>query len=146
MFFPVPGLGYLLLHGALALSGVPVVHGGVQCTDPGALGGFVVETQTIELCPNNIKESNLSYRTVLRHEAIHVLHHNLGLQDGINGTILPPKTLHHLVRELMAPADIFSVINNYDYRVMNQEFEARLGQSLPTVWIAAAVAVSALTN
>ena len=146
MIFPfiIPGLGTLALHAALALNGIPVVTEGYGCDlNPHQLGGFHTGTREVVVCENNLEPHGIIANEVIRHEAIHVIHTNLGYHDHPSDqTILSDKTLGFIVENTLSPEEIQTIILSYDPRIINQEFEARLGQRLPDGVVATGLVAS----
>ena len=150
MIFPfsIPGLGTLALHAALALNGVPVVTEGYGCDlNPHQLGGFHTGTREIVVCEGNLGTYNIGSNEVIRHETIHVVHTNLGYHDQpTDQTILSGHTIGFLVENTLSQEEIRNVILSYDPRILNQEFESRLGQRLPDGVVATILVTSQIVG
>ena len=150
MIFPftIPGAGALALHAALALQGTPVVTQGYGCDNPNQIGGFHTITREIIVCEGNLQYHDVRFNEVVRHEAIHALHGNLGYHEGrpTDRTVLPVPVLGFFVRNTLSDQEIETVLLGYDSRILYQEFEARVGQRLPAGVIATGLVASQIVG
>lgn len=134
-------LGSVLLSLSLSLTGVNVAEDKQQCsTNTDLMGEYVLVSKEISLCPDNIAEKGEVSLNVLKHEAIHAIHHNLGWKEG---TFLHKDVITFLVRNLMHDDDAMTVLIKYQGST-DQEFEARFLSVLPAEYIALAVLLSSI--
>ena len=113
-----------LLIAAAALGGIELSGTAMFCEQNKlSMGGFDPAKNAVILCQGNLKAENNSALTVMKHELAHVLQHRLG--RGEVG-ILPDALLTPLVRELLPPPEVMTVLMRYPSREVNGELEARL--------------------
>ena len=134
-------LGSVLLSLSLSLTGVSVVEDKQQCsTNTDLMGEYVLSSKEISLCRDNIEEKGEVSLNVLKHEAIHAIHHNLGWEER---TFLHADLITFLVRNFMHDDETMAVLINYQGNT-DQEFEARFLSLLPPDLIALAVLLSSI--
>lgn len=131
----------LLLTAALALTGVDINYNTPVCdTNPDYMGEYVPEDKSITVCEGNLAEKGHVNQFVVKHEAVHAIHHNLGW---LEETVIPEPLLTWLVRALMTDGEVLGVIINYSGE-SGQEFDARILSNLPADVIGLLLLVSAL--
>jgi hypothetical protein len=117
----IPGV---VLATILSFSGVSVID--KKCP-PNLLGEYEPKTDTVYMCPDNIKESKYGYEEVLSHELVHAL------QERVGGELIPEPFLTDLVRWTMEDPETMAILLNYEGDT-HAEFEARVLQRLPS-WL-----------
>ena len=132
----------VLLSAALAFTGVPLNINPPQCSNEVLLGEYDPKAKQMSVCTDNIKHHGYNINTVVRHEAIHAIQDNLGMEG--NETLLGPKLITFIAREFFTPAEAFTVI--YNYEEDEPEFEARIFQNTPDVLVAYALIISSLRS
>lgn len=126
-------IGSILLAAALSFSGVRVIENREACSyEPDLMGEYVLDSRTISLCTENLIEKGHTREHVLKHEAIHAVHHNLGWTEE---TFIKEPLLTWLVRETMDDGEVMGVLLNYPGEA-SQEYDARLLSYLPSDFIA----------
>ena len=126
-------IGPILLSLALSFSGVRVVENREACSyEPDLMGEYILDSRTISICVDNAIEVGNDPHDVLKHEAIHAIHHNLEWEKR---TFINEPLLTFLVRYFMDDRETLGVLLNYEGST-DQEFEARLLTHLPTPIIA----------
>ena len=80
----------------------------------------------IELCEGNVQRADQDLERVLRHEMVHAIQENSGLQE----PLIPEPLLIWLVRWAMDDREVMTLLL-YDEKETHQEFEARLLDNLP---------------
>ena len=113
------GLSAVILTAAISLSGVTVID---QTCPADVLGEYETKTDTVYMCPDNIKESRYSYQEILRHEVVHAIQHRR------DDNLIDEPHLTELVRERVDDGDVLSILINYDGD-LHEEFEARVMQT-----------------
>lgn len=122
----------LILTFFIGHSNVKIISDREACSyEPQLLGEFVVDSKTISLCDENIKESDYTRNEILKHELIHAIHHNFGMEES---TFFPDFLLTQIVRNNMSSGEALAILLHYDGYI-NQEFEARMMQNLPDFMI-----------
>ena len=130
---------------ALLVSGIAITPGVATCDNPAIMGQYQIESNTIELCNENISRSNkFDKGAVLRHETIHAIHNNLGLDDG-HETIIPIPILVDVSYIFISPDEALAIATHYGDDA-NQEFEARIVQHLPDEVVALGLLYSKLVK
>ena len=109
---------------------LPVFKDTAECVQQEYLMGQT-DHEVITICPDNIREAGYTEQMVIRHEMVHVIHHNFGLMN--DETLIPEPYFTDLVREHVPSDEVLLVVtsDNYD-DYMDQELEARLLSKLPT--------------
>lgn len=134
-------LGSVLLSLSLSLTGVNVTEDKQACsTNTNLMGEYVLVSKEITLCSDNIEAKGDVPLNILKHEAIHAIHHNLGWEER---TFLHEVLITFLVRNLMHDDETMAVLINYQGST-DQEFEARFLSLLPAEYIALAVLLSSI--
>ena len=136
----------LFLQLAIILSGLSISPDPVSCQNPSLLGQYVEGSNVVQICYDNIKKSKFTADVVIRHELIHVIHANLGFHRGEDKTILPYELLSWSTRHFINQDEAMAIIQVYDEGVINQEFEARLGQNLPNGIVALGLIYSSVID
>jgi len=132
-------IGSILLAAALSFSGVRVIENREACSyEPDLMGEYVLDSRTISLCTENAIEKGYTREHVLKHEAVHAIHHNLGWQTE---TFIPEPALTWLVRAFMSDGEVMNVLLNYPGET-DQEFDARMMSYLPSDVIALLLVIS----
>ena len=109
---------------------LPVFKDTAECLRYDHLMGQT-DNEVITICPDNIEGSGLTEQTVIKHEMVHVIHHNFGLSN--DETIIPEPYFTDLVREHLPSSEVLLVLTSDAYlEYPNQELEARLLSKLPT--------------
>ena len=124
----------LSLSVVLALSGLSVVESPRECRSNHALmGGYISQTNLIELCRTNVARNSQSLAVVMRHEMVHAIQENLQLQ----APLIPEPLLTWLVRGMLSDEEAMAVLL-YDEYDKDLEFEARVLSRLPN-WLIGSV-------
>ena len=124
----------LSLSVVLALSGLSVVESPQECRSNHALmGGYISQTNLIELCRSNVARNSQSLAVVMRHEMVHAIQENLQLQ----APLIPEPLLTWLVRGMLSDEEAMAVLL-YDEYDKDLEFEARVLSRLPN-WLIGSV-------
>lgn len=132
-------VGSLLLAAALSFSGIRVVDNREACRyEPDLMGEYVLDSRSISICTSNVVKKGHSRDFVLKHEAIHAAHHNLGWKTE---TFIKEPLLTFLTRRFMDDGETLGVLLNYDGST-DQEFDARLLSKLPSHVVALLIVVS----
>lgn len=114
----------------LALSGLSVVESPEECRSNHALmGGYISQTNLIELCRSNVARNSESLAVVMRHEMVHAIQENLKLE----APLIPEPLLTWLVRGMLSNEEAMAVLL-YDEYDKDLEFEARVLSRLPN-WL-----------
>jgi len=109
---------------------LPVFKDTAECVQQEYLMGQT-DHEVITICPDNIREAGYTEQMVIRHEMVHVIHHNFGWVN--DETIIPEPYITDLVREHMPFDEVLLVVTSEGYdNYVNQELEARLLSKLPT--------------
>lgn len=126
----------------LWLSGVNVVQDREACSyEPNLQGEYILDSKTIGVCNDNIKAKNrFDVNHTIRHEMVHAIHHNLGMEKG---TFIPEPQLTWLVRGMMDDKETMSVLLYYPGET-DQEFEARILAYVPDIIIGPSLYLSSL--
>lgn len=107
----------------------PVYKTTAECIQHENLMGST-DHEVIVICPDNINNKGEDENTVLKHEIVHIIHHNFGMTD--DETILPEPYFTNLIRAHVPSGEVLSVFMNESYdSYVNQELEARLLSKLP---------------
>ena len=109
---------------------LPVFETTAECVRYEHLMGQT-DNEVITICPNNIRAAGGDEQEVIRHEMVHVIHHNFGWVN--DETIIPEPYFTDLVREHVPSDEVLLVLTSDAYvEYPNQELEARLLSKLPT--------------
>ena len=109
---------------------LPVYKNTAECVQFDHLMGQT-DNEIIVICPDNISNAGGDEQEVIRHEMVHVIHHNFGLIS--DETIIPEPYFTDLVREHVPSDEVLLVVTSDNYAdYTNQELEARLLSKLPT--------------
>ena len=109
---------------------LPVFKDTAECIQQEYLMGQT-DHEVITICPDNIKAAGGDEQEVIRHEMVHVIHHNFGWTE--DQTIIPEPYFTDLVREYVPSNEVLLVVTSDGYAdYVNQELEARLLSKLPT--------------
>ena len=109
---------------------LPVYKDTAECIQQEYLMGQT-DNEVIVICPDNISDAGGDEQEVIRHEMVHVIHHNFGLIN--DETIIPEPYFTDLVREHVPSEEVLLVITSDAYvDYPNQELEAKLLSKLPT--------------
>ena len=109
---------------------LPVFKDTAECIQQEYLMGQT-DHEVITICPDNIEAAGGDEQEVIRHEMVHVIHHNFGWTE--DQTIIPEPYFTDLVREYVPSNEVLLVVTSDGYAdYPNQELEARLLSKLPT--------------
>lgn len=132
-------IGPILLSLALSVTGVRVVENREACSyEPDLMGEYILDSRAISICVDNAIKVGNDPHDVLKHEAIHAIHHNLEWEEN---TFINEPLLTFLVRYFMDDRETLGVLLNYEGST-DQEFEARLLTHLPTPIIALLIVIT----
>lgn len=133
----------LVLVFFLNLSGVALIEDKGECnTNPSLLGEYIEGSDVIILCNKNIRHTSYDPNTILRHEIVHKVHENFGMEKS---TFIKEPLLTELVRFSLKNEEAMAILLNYSGYV-SQEFEARILQNLPDIIVGPFLWLSSLNK